>query len=235
LTPPYAQLALRLSALEEAIAAACDDAGRDRASVRLVAVSKTHAADAVRVAYRLGLKDFGENYAKELAEKQALLDPQLPGLRWHFIGRVQRNKAKLLAGAALVHGVGSVAHAEALGRQGAQRPVPFLAQVNASAEKQKNGFDFDDLRRNLSALRQVEGAALRGLMAMLSQEDSAARARERFAAVRELRDALEREGGVALPELSMGMSADFGAAIREGATLVRVGTALFGPRERASP
>lgn len=230
MTTPYADLPARLQAVEEAVAEACRAAGRDRAEVRLVAVSKTHPPDAIRVAYALGLRDFGENYAQDMADKQAALDPQLPGLRWHFIGRVQRNKAKLLAKAALVHGVGSVAHAEALGRRAEGGRVPFLAQVNVSAEAQKNGFDPEELRRDLQALAEVEGAELRGLMAMLSAEDSQRRARERFAAVRELRNLLEREADMRLPELSLGMSADFPAAIREGATLVRVGTALFGPR-----
>lgn len=219
----------RAATVKAAIADACREAGRAPDEVRLVAVSKRHPPAALREAYRVGLRDFGENYAQELADKRAELAADLPDARWHFIGRVQSNKTKLFAGCALVHGVGSLKHARAVARRAPGTPV--LAQVNVSQEGQKNGFDPEELEAELEALLQVEDAPLRGLMAMLEAGDAGARARERFAAVRELRDRLVARGGRELPELSMGMSADFHEAILEGATLVRVGTALFGRRE----
>ena len=109
--------AARLAHLEEGIAAACESAGRERSAVRLIAVSKTHPLEAVKAAYALGLRDFGESYAQELVKKREDLGASLPDLRWHFIGRVQTNKAKILAQADLVHGVGSIAHAEALAKR----------------------------------------------------------------------------------------------------------------------
>lgn len=225
-------LQTRLERLEAGIADACREAGRPRSDVLLVAVSKTHPLDAVKHAYTLGLRHFGESYAQEMEEKRLALRASHPDIKWHFIGRVQRNKAKLLAHADLVHGVGSLAHAEALGKRAEEgRQVAFLAQVNASGEAQKNGFEFDALRRDLEGLLEVPGTAMQGLMAILGQGEQGAAARGRFAAVRELRDALERAAGVRLPILSMGMTADHREAILEGATHVRVGTALFGARE----
>jgi pyridoxal phosphate enzyme (YggS family) len=220
-------IAERAAEVLDQIASACRDAGRDPSEVRLVAVSKRHPADAVRRAYEAGLRDFGESYAQEMVDKREQL-VDLADARWHFVGRVQRNKAKLLAGCALVHGVGSVQHAEAIARRAPGTGV--LAQVNASDEEQKNGFSFDGIERELDALLGIEGAPLRGLMAMLEAGDEGARARERFAAVRELRDRLAQRAGRELPELSMGMTADFREAVHEGATLVRVGTAIFGRR-----
>lgn len=227
-------LAGRLARLEEGIAEACRAAGRARESVRLIAVSKTHPPAAIEEAYALGLRDFGESYAQELVKKRELLDASHSDIQWHFIGRVQTNKAKVLALAHLVHGVGSLAHAEALGRRAeAGRSVAFLAQVNVSGEEQKNGFAFDGLRNDLEALLQVPGARLVGLMAMLELGEEGDAARARFARVRELRDELERRAGVELPVLSMGMTADHREAILEGATHIRIGTALFGARPRA--
>lgn len=220
-------LADRLARVEEEIARACEAAGRRREDVRLVAVSKTHPPALLREAYALGVRDFGESYAKELdAKRQALQD--LPDIRWHFVGRVQRNKAKLLRGVHLVHGAGRVGHVEALGAKAA--PVDVLLQVNEAGEEQKNGFDPDELRRDLPVVSQVEGARVRGLMTLPPLGEDPKRTRQRFASLRRLRDELEAAHGVSLPELSMGMSGDFPLAIREGATLVRVGTAIFGPR-----
>ncbi len=221
----------RLAQVEEGIAEACHSAGRARSDVRLIAVTKTHPLEAVQAAYALGLRDFGESYAQELLQKREDLGTSLPDVRWHFIGRVQTNKAKILARADLVHGVGSLAHAEALARRAdPERGVALLAQVNVSGEEQKNGFSFDDLRRDLQALLQVPAARLCGLMAILERGEQGDAARERFAAVRLLRDELEGRAAVSLPVLSMGMTADFREAILEGATHIRVGTALFGPR-----
>ena len=222
------RIAERAAGVRESIDEACRDAGREPDSVRLVAVSKRHPPAAIEAAYQAGLRDFGESYAQELVEKREALG-QLAELRWHFIGRVQKNKAKLLSQCALIHGVGSLAHAEAIARRAPGTPV--LAQVNVSDEGQKNGFDVDELERELEALLAIEDAPLVGLMAMLQQGDAGSQARSRFASVRKLRDRLAAASGRPLPELSMGMSADFREAVAEGATLVRVGTAIFGRRE----
>ncbi len=221
-------IAARLGAVRGAIAAAAVAAGRAPTAVRLVAVSKGQPASAVEAAYVAGQRDFGESYAQELAAKRAALDALLPDLRWHFIGRVQRNKAAILALTSLVHGAASVEHARALGAQraGAQ-PLPVLLQVNIAGEASKSGFTEDGLRTAARALLDVAGVDVRGLM-VIPPDDGAARTW--FARVRALAAELRTAHGAALPDLSMGMSGDFAAAIAEGATLVRVGTAIFGPR-----
>lgn len=221
-------LADRLAAVEEAIERACTAAQRPRESVTLVAISKFHPPSAIREAYELGVRNFGENYAQDLVRKRAELEASCPELRWHFTGRVQRNKAKLLQNVHLVHGIGSREQLEAVAHRAG--PTDVLLQVNAAGEQQKNGFDPDELRRDLGALLEIEGARVRGLMNLPPQDEDEAAVARRFAEVRALRDDLEERFGVKLPELSMGMSGDFPLAIREGATLIRIGTALFGPR-----
>lgn len=224
-------LASRLSAVEDALEAACERAGRARREVCLVAVSKTHTPDLISEAYALGVRDYGENYAQELHEKARGLAASCPEVRWHFIGRLQSNKAKLLTGVSLVHGVASQEQARALGRRAAEEePVPFLAQVNISGEEQKNGLSPESIRRELEALCDVPGAQLMGLMAVLERGEAGLAACRSFAQVRVLRDELERRAGRSLPFLSMGMSSDYVEAISEGATHVRIGTALFGSR-----
>jgi pyridoxal phosphate enzyme (YggS family) len=218
----------------EAIEEACAEAGRAPGDVCLVAVSKRHPPEAIRAAYALGMRDFGENYAQELAEKRSALAPELPEARWHFIGRVQSNKAKELVSADCVHGVGKLGHAEALSRRAVEgAPLRFLTQVNVSGEAQKNGFSFSDLRENAQALSALPGVRWAGLMAMLMEGERGEAARAAYGRVRALRDELEQLIGRSLPELSMGMSGDFREAIAEGATMIRVGTAIFGPRAPA--
>ncbi len=215
----------RLRAVEERIARACERAGRARSEVRLLAVSKYHPVSAIRALYAEGLREFGENYAQDLAEKaEALSD--LPELRWHFIGGFQKNKAKLLLPSrCTLQTLASQAHAEVLGARAraAATQVSVLIQVNVAREPQKSGVLPEALPALIDAVRRASALSLEGLM-VIPPADDLARARESFRALRALAAAH------ALRELSMGMSGDLELAIEEGATIVRVGTALFGPR-----
>jgi pyridoxal phosphate enzyme (YggS family) len=221
-------IAERLRAVRERIAVATGRAGRDPASVTLVAVSKTMSVDAIREAYAAGARIFGENYAPELAEKIAATR-DLPDLRWHMIGHLQRNKVKLVAGVELVHTIDSARLVEALAARFADRTTHVLVQVSLAGEDQKSGATADEVPALLAAIEATQGRVVaRGLMTMPPWTDDAEAVRPVFRALRELRDRL---GGPALlPELSMGMSGDYEVAIEEGATLVRVGTAIFGAR-----
>lgn len=198
--------------------------------VTIVAVTKTFGPEAVEAAARVGLRDVGENRVQEALGKQ----DALPGLAvdWHLIGTLQQNKARRAAGRfALIHSVDRLALAEELDRrtaEGARQPV--LVQVNCSAEPQKGGVEPTDLTALLEALRGCTRLDVRGLMTMAELTDDAARQRAAFGLLRGLRDTAAREGH-ALPELSMGMSADFEMAVEEGATMVRLGTVLFGGRQ----
>jgi pyridoxal phosphate enzyme (YggS family) len=227
--PTPDEIATRLDDVRRRIADAAARAGRAGA-VRLVAVSKTKPVEAIRAAYAAGQRLFGENYAQELAEKaEALRD--LTDLEWHFIGRLQRNKAKQVARVArFVHTVDSRALAVELGKRAAEATVPLraLVEVNVSGEASKGGCSPDDLGDVLAAIRAEPRLRAVGLMTIPPATEDAEAARPLFAALRALRG---RHGGAdALPELSMGMTHDFDVAIAEGATLVRVGTAIFGSR-----
>lgn len=228
-------LARRITAVQERIALACARAGRERTEVTLIAVSKTQPAAAVRAAYALGLRDFGENYAQELRDKAAQL-ADLHELRWHFIGPLQRNKAQHVIGTvALIHTVASIALIERLAALAAQRGLAqsLLLQLNLSGEDSKSGARAEELPALLAAVDayplQLRGV---GLMTMPPLEADPQRAAPIFAALRHLRDGCA--GRWATPsrrgELSMGMSGDYEVAIAEGATLVRVGSAIFGDR-----
>lgn len=222
-----AGIAARLQGVQAAIAEACREAVRPPGAARLVAVTKGHPASAVAAAAAAGQQVFGENYAREMREKRADLGTLADSLEWHFIGRVQASNAKDIVRAALVHGVGSRGQAEALAARASQ-PLAVLLQVSLWGEQSKNGFEAEELERELPALREIGNLSIRGLMAM---PPPSAHSRAAFAAVRALRDRLAPDPS-ALPELSMGMSGDFREAILEGATLVRVGTAIFGERSK---
>lgn len=220
----------RLAEVKRRIEAAATRAGRAPESVRLVAVSKNKPAEAIRAAYAAGQRDFGENYMQELTQKaEALAD--LKDLQWHVIGPIQRNKAKLVARvASFVHAIDRVELVTALDKQ-TEFAAPFLSalvEVNVSGEATKHGVSPDGLGAVLEALGRSTHLRGVGLMTMAPFVDDPELARPTFKALRELRD---RHGGAAaLPHLSMGMSHDFEVAIEEGATLVRVGTAIFGAR-----
>lgn len=217
-------LAARLAMVEERIELAATRAGRTRDDVTLVAVSKTHPPELVREAYRAGARVFGENYAQELVVKQAALG-DLGGARWHFIGRLQRNKAKDVAGrVALIHAVDSVELGAALGRRAEGRAQDVLVQVNVAGEDTKAGVAPDALDELLDALARTPNVRVTGLMTMPPPVVDPNENRHWFRALAKL------AGTRGLRELSMGMSGDFEVAIEEGATIVRVGTAIFGDR-----
>ncbi len=230
----------RLADVRERIAAACERAGRPAGSVRLLAVSKRIDLPLVVAACRAGQRDLGENRIQDALPRQdelrralaaAGLDPDLP--RWHFVGHLQRNKAGKAAGAfVLLHAVDSerLAHAlqERCARLGVRQPV--LVEANLGGEAQKHGVGPEAAGALLETVAGLPALDLRGLMTMGRWGAPEAELRRTFAALRDLRDEGRRRTGLPLPELSMGMSDDFEAAILEGATIVRIGTAIFGPR-----
>lgn len=219
-----------LDAVRARIDAAARRAGRDPATVALLAVSKTHGPEAVRAAYARGQRDFGENYVQELLPKAAAL-ADLTDLRWHFIGHLQTNKCRDVAGlVATVQSVDSERLVRELGRRAtaAGRTVGILVQVNVAREAQKSGCEVEALPAIIAAALETPGVALRGLMTVPPAADDAGESRRWFDALRALRD--EHGGAALLPELSMGMTHDMDEAVAAGATVVRVGTAIFGAR-----
>lgn len=219
-----------LAAVRARIAAACARAGRDPASVTLVAVTKTMPDDAVRAAWAAGARDFGENYAQALRDRSRSLG-DLAGVRWHMIGALQKNKARYVAAhAAAFHALDDRDVARELGRRAAAlgRTVDCLVEVNLGGEAQKAGVRPAEVEALVKDCQGIPGIRLAGLMCIPPAEQDP---RPLFRALLELRQALAARG-LPLPELSMGMSADFEAAIEEGATMVRVGTAIFGERNR---
>jgi hypothetical protein len=222
-------VAEQLQQVRERIAAACARAGRDAGEVVLVAVTKTHPAEIVREALAAGQLDFGENYVQELVAKH---DAVGEGPRWHYIGHLQRNKVKHVAPwVHLIHTVDALPLAEEIDKRAAayERHIGVLVQVNVAGEEQKSGCAPDVVAGLLRAASALPHLELRGLMTM-PPFWPAEQVRPFFRALRELRERLRGETGLPLPELSMGMSADFEVAVEEGATMVRVGTAIFGAR-----
>lgn len=213
------------------IRAAAQASGRDLDGIGLLAVSKTKPAAAVREAFAAGIRDFGENYLQEALEKQAELS-ELP-LIWHFIGPIQSNKTKPIAEHfAWVHSVDRLKIAQRLSEQRPSDlpPLNICLQVNVSAEDSKSGCAPAELAALAQAVSQLPNLRLRGLMAIPEPTEDVAAQRAAFARLRELRDGLP----LPLDTLSMGMSHDLDAAIAEGATWVRIGTALFGARDYPS-
>jgi pyridoxal phosphate enzyme (YggS family) len=226
-------IAGNLAAIRQRIAAAAAAAGRDPQSVRLLAVSKMFSADHVRAAYAAGQRDFGENKVQEALQKIEAT-AELP-IRWHLIGHLQSNKVKKAGPAfAAIHSVDSIDLVrrldDAAGERGA-RPDLYI-QVDLAGETTKFGAPETDVAGIARAASACHAAVLRGLMLLPPWFDEAELARPYFRRLRLLRDRLVEEGidGAHLGELSMGMSHDFEVAIQEGATLVRVGTAIFGKR-----
>ena len=236
------ELAARLAAVRERIERAAARAGRRAEDITLVGVSKRQPAEAVAALVRAGLAHCGENFVQEAREKiprvAELLGAGALVPRWHFIGRLQTNKAKLAAAwFDVVEAVDRLELARALDAQAAAagRTLEVLLQVNVSGEAQKGGVAPGDLPALAAAVAGCARLRLTGLMTVPAAAERAEEVRPAFARLRELRDGLCRgPGGLTLPELSMGMSADFEVAIEEGATIVRVGTALFGAREGAA-
>lgn len=229
-------IAERVAAVRERIARAAERAARSPAEVTLVAVSKTHPAQTVREAFAAGVRDFGENRVQE-AEPKIAASADLAGVRWHLVGHLQANKARRAAALfGVVHSIDSVELGERLARAGEQsgRTVRGLVEVDMAGEASKFGLPESELVPALRALRERPGLRIEGLMLLPPFEADVEAVRPFFRRLRALRDRLLGEGLVAAGELSMGMSHDFEAAVEEGATLVRVGTAIFGQRQRAA-
>jgi pyridoxal phosphate enzyme (YggS family) len=206
----------------------------DRREVTLVAVTKAHSAASIREAHAAGCRDFGENYVREAIAKMDEL--RSLGATWHYIGHVQTNKAREIAARFdWVHGIDRARAADALSRARPQTlaPLEVCIQVNISAEQSKGGVAPAEAHALASEVAAMPRLRLRGLMGMASFTADAAEQRRQFALLRETAAAL-RGQGVALDTLSMGMSQDFEAALAEGATMLRIGTALFGERRKAA-
>ncbi len=224
-------VAAALERVRERIGLACQRSGRDPGSVQLVSVSKGHSEELIRVAYDQGMRVFGENYAQELAAKATALS-DLPEIRWRFIGHLQRNKIKLIERArATVDTVDSSRLAEAISMRAASRgaTVGVLIQVNIGDETQKSGCKPAEVPSLVEAVRALPNVSLQGLMTVAPHLEDAEATRPFFAALRELAEAH------GLPELSMGMTHDLEQAVEEGSTMLRIGTAIFGPRPATKP
>ncbi len=226
-------LAENLDSIQQRIRAACQRAGREPNSVALLAVAKTHPPEAVSAVADLGLSLFGENKVQEARAKI----PLCPGrLRWHFIGHLQSNKCREAVELfAMIESVDSLALAQEINKRAAAaaKTMPILLEVNVAGEASKFGYPPERLLAELKALNALPRIEIRGLMAVPPWTSVAESSRPHFRRLRELKLQCEQILGAPLPHLSMGMSGDFEVAIEEGATIVRVGTALFGVRPGA--
>ncbi len=230
-------VAENLEIVRQRLAGTCRRCGRDETDVQLVAVSKTFSPEVIREAIAAGQRDFGENYVQELLAKQESLAAEL--VRWHFIGHLQTNKVRSIIGSVhLIHSVDSFRLAEEIHRRAERigRTVGILVEVHMTDEATKSGVapaDAPDLIREIARLDRV---AIRGLMTMGPFSDDPNDSRPAFRRLRELRARIDEAAlpGVRLEHLSMGMTHDFEVAIEEGATIVRIGTAIFGSRRRPS-
>lgn len=223
---PQPSVADHIAAVQAKIADAIRAAGRGPGDVQLCAVSKKQPLERLQAAYGAGLRDFGENYVQPMEDRRG----QLPDdVRWHFIGHLQSNKARRVAWCHLIHSLDSAKAARLAAHAAveAEHELRALVQVNISAEDSKSGLLPDKVAPFLDELRDIEGLSIEGLMCIPAPSEAP---RAAFGRLRELRDALRSSSGLALSELSMGMSDSYEDAIAEGATIVRVGTALFGPR-----
>jgi pyridoxal phosphate enzyme (YggS family) len=228
--PTLSALAERLGEIRGRIADAAARSGRSPSAVTLVGAVKAVPVERVREAIGAGLTDLGENRVQEARQHLEALGRSVA--RWHMIGHLQRNKVgRAIEWFDRIHGVDSIELATALARLAvpAGRTLPMLIQVNVSRETTKHGVDPQRLHALLAEVAELPGVVVDGLMT-IGMPGGTDAARREFAATRELRDAAERALGIALPQLSMGMSGDYEVAVEEGSTLVRVGTALFGPR-----
>ena len=225
-------IAENLERVREQIAQAAAKANRDVGDVELVAISKTHEAAKVREAVEAGQSLFGESRVQEARVKI----PELPSnLRWHFVGHLQKNKIRhALPLFELIHSVDSLALAEDVNRIAEEEGLHprVLLEVNVAGEGSKFGFTPEKLREDLENLLALSRLSILGLMTIPPLAEEAEASRKHFVHLRELRDRLQTEFHVDLAQLSMGMTQDFAVAVEEGATLVRVGTAIFGERSR---
>lgn len=221
----------KVAGIRDCIARAAERAGRHPDGVTLIAVSKTHPAEVVERVVRAGVGELGENRVQEAAAKR----PHVSNARWHLIGPLQRNKARLaLETFDVIHTIDRPEIGDRLqfllAKHWPGRTIDVLLEINVGDEHQKAGVRPDEAVELLDNIRRHRGLRVCGLMAIPPYDVDPEASRPYFIALRRLRDRLEQDVGVALPELSMGMSHDFEIAVEEGATMVRVGTAIFGPR-----
>ncbi len=213
--------------LQRRIAGACERAGRSPDEVTLVAVTKTVEVVAIEAAFNAGIRNFGENRVQEAKPKIEQLEALRPHLTWHMVGHLQTNKAKTALDIFdIIHSVDSLRLAEALSRR-SQKKLPVLIEVNVSAEATKSGFPLPEVDEAVRQIGRLPNIEIEGLMTMAPWVSDAEEVRPVFRQLRQLRDAL------GLRHLSMGMTDDFEVAIEEGATLVRIGRAIFGERRMA--
>ena len=225
----------RIQEIESRIAAACCRCGRDPSEVTLIAVSKTKPALAVTDAYACGIRNFGENKPQEMREKALIL----PGdIRWHMIGHLQTNKVKYVVGTAcMIHSVDSLRLAEEISRTAMKKSivVPILAEVNLAGEESKFGLKPEKTESFIRQAAALEGITVRGLMTVAPYVENPEENRVWFRELKQLSIDIGKKNidNVNMCELSMGMTGDFETAIEEGATLIRVGTGIFGMRDYA--
>lgn len=213
--------------IEKRVARACERSGRSPADVTVVAVSKTAGAAAIEAAFEAGVRHFGESRVQEARPKIEQLARLRPDVNWHMVGHVQKNKARTAVDIFdIIQSVDSIRLAEALDRYSSKR-LPIFIEVNIAGEATKSGFEPGQVERALSEIAALPNLVVEGLMTVAPWVPDAEEIRPVFRQLREMRDAL------GLRHLSMGMTDDFEAAIEEGATLVRIGRAIFGERERA--
>lgn len=230
---PVVDLAANLASVQQRVAAACERSRRDPGTVTLMAVTKSHPPETVRAAAELGLALFGENKVQEARAKI----PLCPGrLRWHMIGHLQSNKAREAVELfEMIQSVDSLQLAQEINKRAGQasNTLPLLLEVNVAGEATKYGYAPDRLLKELEQINALPRIEIHGLMTIAPWTPEPEKVRPVFRRLRELKEQCEQTLGAPLPHLSMGMSGDFEVAIEEGATLVRLGTALLGPRSRA--
>lgn len=222
-----------LSILEEVIAGICEKCGRDPKEIKLVAVTKTHPEETVMEAYGEGLRDFGENKVQELVPKMSALPDDII---WHMVGTIQTNKIKDLVGRVnWIHSISKVKYLKELEKRAARvdRVIRVLIQVNISGEDQKSGCEPEQLPEILQFAAGLKHVTVHGLMGMAALTADRDQIRQQFRMLRGLRDEHRKleSDSVRLDELSMGMSGDYDIAIEEGATMIRLGTSIFGSRD----
>jgi PLP dependent protein len=231
---PYDEFRANADSVTSRLAKSCADCGRDPASVRLMAVTKTHGVWAVEYAERYGLKCVGENRVQEAEEKRAGFSVVGEGIAWELVGSLQSNKAKAAVGLfERVQSVDRIKLARELDKRAGEigRKLPILLEINSGRDPAKHGAEIEEAPALLEAALACANLEVEGLMAVAPIGEVTSVARAAFEKLRELRDDCEARFGVKLPELSMGMSGDLEEGIRAGGTVVRVGTALFGARD----
>ena len=233
--PTIEQYKERFSKIEEKVAEAARKAGKSRDDIKIIAVSKTHPAEYITDAMKAGLSVFGENYAQEMRDKHAYFEEQgLEHPEWHFIGHLQRNKVKYVAPfIRMIHAVDSVRLARKIDSEAekSNRKIDILLQVNTSGEESKFGCDPGEIFNLAEEALRFDNINIKGLMTICSFTNDGITNKREFELLRKLKDEVNTKFSLDLKELSMGMTNDYELAVEEGATMVRIGTAIFGERD----